>query len=96
VSITIDILDAATVLALADIIRAARNEAPVRYLSPISDDVVTGTARHLVVSPDNYGFAFGDVRAAYLRLTLSSGLDVTLSVPEVVAMIAAETFALGN
>lgn len=40
--------------------------------------VAEGTARHLVTSPDNFGFydPHADVRDAYLRVTLVSGFDV--------------------
>ncbi len=95
-TIDLSVMDTATVVNLASIVRAVEHHAPVRYLSDITGMVLVGDVRHLVTSPEDYSFASGDIREAYLRITLATGFDIVLSVGEVVGMLRKATLAFGN
>jgi hypothetical protein len=75
-------LHQAEVLDLAEIINCAHNHQRVGRI--IGDRDYFGTARHVVKSPDNYGFPgrLDDVRDCYLRVTLDSGMDVAWPVSD--------------
>ena len=67
---------ASDVMALAEIVGAAWHDKTVVWFTEDLDEV-WGTARHIVVSPDNPGFLRGDadVRKGYLRVTGRDGWD---------------------
>lgn len=73
------------VAALRPIIDMAHNGLKVKRL--VNDEIVVGIARHIVISPDNYGFpgSNDDIRDCYLRVTLISGMDVAWPVSELMA-----------
>lgn len=58
--------------------------------------IVTGTLRHVVRSADDYCFLGSDqdVRDAFVRITLTSGLDVALPVSRIVRLMEDGAFAL--
>lgn len=87
-------LTARDVVALAAIVRWAQDGAHVARLGE-DGRMSEGTARHIVKSPDDYGFlsAGEDIRAGYLRVTLTSGFDVAWPVGEMVTDYAAGVFA---
>lgn len=64
----------------------------------LDGDVVSGTFRHVVESPDNYGFPGSgrDIRDGFLRVTLDSGSDITIPVTEVVEMLATGCLAVDS
>ena len=53
-----------------------------------------GTARHIVKSPDNFGFLNRDedIRDGYLRVTMRSGFERALKVSELMPKVADGTF----
>lgn len=64
------------VLRLAEIVKAARQERKVVFLEKDGTQY-KGTARHIVVSPDDIGFPGPDrdIRDCYLRVTMQTGQD---------------------
>jgi hypothetical protein len=78
---------------LSMIIAAARKGAKVAWVSDGGDSLY-GHARHIVKSPDNFGFLNGDedVRDGYLRITMKSGFERTISVRELMSMVALGEF----
>lgn len=60
--------------------------------------ILTGTLRHIVRGADDWSFLGPgqDVRDAFVRITLTSGLDVALPVDRVVGLIEDGAFAPVN
>jgi hypothetical protein len=86
---TLPPLDFPTILALATLFEWLAEGARVDRAD--GDDLVSGTLRHLVTSPDDYAFprASQDIRTAYVRVTLTGGMDTVWSVTEVAELIKA-------
>lgn len=77
-------------LRLGDLLNWVSQKRLVHYTTDGGSTVLTGTLRHIVRSPDNYGFIDHDtdVRDAFVRITLrTSGLDTALPVHRVVGLI---------
>jgi hypothetical protein len=89
-------LTIADVIALGTVVDAASQSAKVAWVDPDTGDIRYGTARHIVVSPDNYGFLprDTDVRDGYLRVTTRSGFDVALSVRALITLVQAGEFSI--
>lgn len=90
------VLTASDVIVLAEIVGAASQSASVVFATD-DGEIVRGTARHIVVSPDNFGFVGSDtdIRDGYLRTTMESGLERTDKVSDLMDMRRAGTFAIG-
>jgi hypothetical protein len=82
------------VLALAELLAAVNKEGHVRWLDEDAN-IREGTLRHVVVSPQNYGFLRNDadVRDGYVRITTASGFEMTMAVPGMVDMVQRHTMA---
>lgn len=78
-------LTASRALALAKIVTAAQEGARVVFLDE-NGEQQNGTARHVVASPENFGFLASDedVRNGYLRVTMQSGFDLTAKVADLI------------
>jgi hypothetical protein len=81
-------------VAIEPVMYAATHKCGVRRY--IDGEIVSGTARHLVRSPEDFTFSDprGDVRDAYLRVTLTSGFDVAWLVSDLMNAYGAGEFAL--
>jgi len=66
------------------VLEAAEQSARVTFIPPGGDDILHGTARHIVrgAAPSEWTFLHGDydVRDAYLRITLTGGFDAAYPV----------------
>jgi hypothetical protein len=72
---------------MAEIVNAAHKGAKVHRVDiSVSDGVVTGTARHLVTSPELPIFPGrdDDIRDCFLRVTLTSGFEAFWLVSDLV------------
>lgn len=80
-------LTATDCMAIAQIANAASRGDRVRRL--IDNTIVEGTMRHIVKSPDDYGFAGSDmdVRDAYVRVTTTNGFDVAWAVADLICPV---------
>jgi len=91
---TNNILSIADVIALSTIIDSASQTARVRWLDE-RGDIREGTARHIVRSADDFSFIPRDmdVRDGFLRITTTLGMEVTIAVRELMAMVQRGEFA---
>jgi hypothetical protein len=82
-------------LRLGDLLNWVAQSRAVHYTADGGATILTGTLRHVVRSPDDYSFLGRgqDVRDAYVRITLTSGLDTALPVTQVVGLIEDGAFA---
>jgi len=82
-------------LRLGDLLNWVAQGRVVHYTTDNAATILTGTLRHVVRSPDDYSFIVGgtDVRDAFVRVTLTSGLDTALPVTRVVELIEDGAFA---
>ena len=82
-------------LRLGDLLNWVSQSRPVHYTVDNGATILTGTLRHVVRSEDDYCFIGNgtDVRDAFVRITLTSGLDVALPVTKVVELIEEGGFA---
>lgn len=89
---TFPALSPRTVLALAKIVEAAHGQRRVARL--VNGHVVEGTARYLVVGPDDFAFPGEgvDVRATALRVTATSGMEMAWPVSDLVGDVEAGLF----
>lgn len=83
---------------LHTIVDAASRNARVRWLGDDSHTIHEGTARHIVQSPDNFGFIGSDqdVRDAYLRITSLTGMEYAVSVRRLMHLIEMGGFAVDS
>lgn len=79
---------------LNTVLEAAQQSARVVWFH--DDQPFYGTARHIVKSPENYGFLSRDedVRDGHLRITAQSGFDLTLPVSELMEQAARGEFLI--
>lgn len=77
-----------------EVVNAACEGAKVAWANE-DGDLHYGTARHIVKSPDDYGFTGPDmdVRDGYLRITTRTGMEVAYNVKELAQMHAEGRFA---
>ena len=77
---------------------AASRSAKVRWLGDDSYTIHEGTARHIVQSPDNFGFLRGDqdVRDAYLRITSVTGMEYAVSIRRLMELVEMGGFAVDS
>ena len=80
------------------IIDAAARGARVRWLASDGYTILEGTARHIVQSPDNFGFLGGDqdVRDGYLRITSVTGMEHAVPVRRLMALVDGGGFAVDS
>lgn len=77
--------------ALAEVLRLAESNSPVRWLVPGTDTIASGVAR--AITHDGGGFyREGDVRDAYLWI--SGTMETWLPVSQVMAMIRSHNLAV--
>lgn len=76
--------------AVGDLVTWVTAKKKVRFSRDGGATILTGTLRHIVRSPDNYGFlGHGeDIRDGYVRITLDTGLDIAVPVPELMEMVS--------
>lgn len=86
------------VFQLYDIVDAAARSAKVRWLGDDSYTIHEGTARHIVQSPENFGFIGSDqdVRDAYLRITSLTGMEYAVSVRRLMSLVEMGGFAVDS
>jgi len=84
-----NILTIADVIALSTIIDAASQSAKVRWWDNERGDVREGTARHIVRGADDFVFIpqTQDVRDAFLRITTTMGMEITIPVRKLMDMV---------
>lgn len=77
---------------------AASRGAKVRWLGDDGYTIHEGTARHIVQSPDNFGFIRGDqdVRDAYLRITSVTGMEYAVPVKRLMHLVEMGGFAVDS
>jgi len=80
---------------LSTVVEATMGTARVRYLSD-SGDVISGTARSIGDLFGNFARRTDDVRDCYLRITTDHGFDTYIKVSDLMEMVAATTFVLGD
>ena len=86
-------LTAAFAFALGDLLNWVTQKRKVHYTTDEGRTILTGTLRHIVKSPDDYGFfGSGDIRDGYIRITLTSGAEAALGVTQIVALIGDGAF----
>ena len=80
------------------VMQALQQKCIVRYWSRALETIMRGTVRHLVKSPSDFNFydPRGDVRDAYVRITLDTGFDVALLVSDLMTMVGNGEFAIGD
>lgn len=80
------------------IVDAASRNAKVRWLGDDGYTIHEGTARHIVQSPDNFGFIGSDqdVRDAYLRITSTTGMEHAVSVRRLMNLVEMGGFAVDS
>jgi hypothetical protein len=83
---------------LFTIVDAASRSAKVRWLGDDSYTIHEGTARHIVQSPENFGFIGGDqdVRDAYLRITSVTGMEYAVPVKRLMSLVEIGGFAVDS
>lgn len=83
---------------LHTIVDAASRSAKVRWLGDDSYTIHEGTARHIVQSPENFGFIGSDqdVRDAYLRITSVTGMEYAVSVRRLMSLVEMGGFAVDS
>ena len=77
---------------------AASRSAKVRWLADDGHTIREGTARHIVQSPENFGFIRDDqdVRDAYLRITSSTGMEYAVSIKRLMYLVEMGGFAVDS
>lgn len=92
-----EVLTVADIITLAAIIDTAQRNAKVAWQDE-DGDLHYGIARHIVKSPDNFGFLGRneDVRDGYLRITGKTGFEHALSIRALIQMHRDGTFAAYN
>lgn len=77
-----------------EVVIAASEGAKVAWANE-DGDLFYGTARHIVKSPDDYGFLPGnlDVRDGYLRITTKTGMETAINVLSLAQMHSEGRFA---
>lgn len=86
------------VFQLHTIVDAASRSAKVRWLGDDSYTIHEGTARHIVQSPENFGFIGSDqdVRDAYLRITSLTGMEYAVSVRRLMSLVEMGGFSVDS
>jgi hypothetical protein len=82
-------LTAAVAFALGDLLNWITQKRKVHYTLDGGRTIRTGTLRHVVVGPDNFSFLGRDtdIRDAYVRITLTSGVEATLGVSQIIELM---------
>jgi len=77
---------------------AASRNAKVRWLASDGYTVLTGTARHIIQGPENFGFIRGDqdVRDAYLRITSITGMEHAVPIRRLMSLVEMGGFAVDS
>lgn len=77
---------------------AASRGAKVRWLGDDSHTIREGTARHIVQSPENFGFIRSDqdVRDAYLRITSVTGMEYAVPIRRLMYLVEMGGFAVDS
>jgi hypothetical protein len=77
---------------------AASRSAKVRWLGDDGHTIHQGTARHVVQSPENFGFIRPDqdVRDAYLRITSVTGMEYAVSIRRLMYLVEMGGFAVDS
>ena len=77
---------------------AASRGAKVRWLGDDDYTIHEGTARHIVQSPENFGFigADQDVRDAYLRITSVTGMEYAVPIRRLMHLVDIGGFAVDS
>lgn len=80
------------------ITEAASRGAKVRWLGDDHHTIHEGTARHIVQSPENFGFigADQDVRDAYLRITSVTGMEYAVPIRRLMHLVQIGGFAVDS
>ena len=87
-------LTSAFAFALGDLLNWVTQKRRVHYTTDEGRTILTGTLRHVVGSPEDFGFLGhgADIRDGYVRITLTSGVETALGVPQIVALIGDGAF----
>lgn len=82
-------LTAAVAFALGDLLNWITQKRKVHYTLDEGRTILTGTLRHVVQGPDNFNFLGRDtdIRDAWVRITLVSGLDTTVPVSQIIELM---------
>ena len=77
---------------------AASRSAKVRWLGDDGHTIHSGTARHVVRSPENFGFipSDQDVRDAYLRITSVTGMEHAVPIKRLMYLVEMGGFAVDS
>jgi hypothetical protein len=77
---------------------AASRSAKVRWLGDDGHTIHSGTARHVVNSPENFGFIRSDqdVRDAYLRITSVTGMEHAVPIRRLMYLVEMGGFAVDS
>ena len=87
-------LTSAFAFALGDLLNWVTQKRKVHYTTDEGRTILTGTLRHIVRSPDDFNFfGDGDIRDGHVRITLTSGVETTLGVTQIVGLIGDGAFA---
>lgn len=74
------------VLSAAAIIETAQKGHKIALIEPDTQETIYGTARHIVINKDTFGFAFHDdeVEKAFIRVTGTNGFEYCWSMPDAI------------
>lgn len=84
--------------ALGRLLRAIGAADKVTFSRDGGDTILDGELRHIVLSEDCYAFLphDRDVREGFVRITLRSGLDIALAVPEILSLMSEGLFTFAK
>lgn len=85
-------------LRLGDLLNWVAQSRRVHYTLDDGATILTGTLRHVVTAPDDFNFVRSgtDVRDAFVRITLTSGVEAALPVTRIVELMDEGAFATAD